>query len=197
MPRFEPHKLSGRNWKGLRVGLLGGSFNPLHSGHIHIAHESLKRLHLDAVWFLVSPQNPFKESSDNFDLRFAHVRDSLKRNPRFIPVCLESSFATQRTFHTLRNLEIFFSGTNFVWIAGDDIAQEFHRWFQWQKLPHMVPFVFFERQAPVRRSKAFQRFASPHTLLRLRHIPRNALSSSYLRQKADQVIMNVSHKKER
>jgi nicotinate-nucleotide adenylyltransferase len=197
LPRFEPHKFSGQNWKHLRVGLLGGSFNPLHDGHIHIARESLKRLHLDAVWFLVSPQNPLKESSGNFDERFAKVKIALTPYPKFIPVRLEEVFITRRSFHTLKKMKLFFSGTKFVWLAGDDISQEFDRWFQWQQLPDLAPFYFFERKNTVRRSKVFTRFSDQEKAFRLRNMPRNPLSSSDLRATAKQGIIKLSHEKER
>ena len=50
--------------RGQRIGLLGGSFNPAHAGHVHISQAALRRLRLDAVWWLVSPQNPLKSAAD-------------------------------------------------------------------------------------------------------------------------------------
>ena len=65
------------------IGLLGGSFNPAHEGHLHISLEALKRLKLDEVWWLVSPQNPLKKASDleAYALRF-ETAQALARHPR-------------------------------------------------------------------------------------------------------------------
>ncbi len=171
------------------MGLLGGSFNPLHNGHIHIAREAIKRLNLDAVWFLVSPQNPLKEKSENFEQRFLDAQKTLRSHHRLIATRLEEKFSTSRSFHTLKKLEIFFPTTHFIWIAGDDIAAEFDRWYRWQHVPLLVPFVFFERTEPVRRSKIFARFPSPNHVKRLRNIPRNPLASRDLRASQKHGIM--------
>ncbi|MBV8588759.1 MAG: nicotinic acid mononucleotide adenylyltransferase, partial [Acetobacteraceae bacterium] len=68
------------DWRRARIGLLGGSFNPAHKGHRHIAELALRRLRLDQVWLIVSPGNPLKpaEGMATFDARLGsaqHIAD--------------------------------------------------------------------------------------------------------------------------
>ena len=89
-----------------RVGLLGGSFNPAHEGHRAISLEALKRLGLDQVWWLVSPQNPLKSRRDMADLadRMASAQKIVAGHPRLIVTDLEQRLGTRYTIDTVKHL---------------------------------------------------------------------------------------------
>ncbi|OIN86093.1 MAG: hypothetical protein AUJ12_07090 [Alphaproteobacteria bacterium CG1_02_46_17] len=130
----------------MRVGLLGGSFNPPHAGHVHNSEVAIKYLGLDAVWWLVTPGNPLKSKIGLPDVssRIEACR-SLVQNPRIVISDLESHLGTTRTAETLPLIQEHFPHTQFVWLAGTEIAHEFHRWYRWEDLVNMVPFAFVGR----------------------------------------------------
>jgi hypothetical protein len=94
---------------GRRIGLFGGSFNPAHAGHLAVSEEALKRLQLDEVWWLVSPQNPLKDSADtaDFERRVAHAR-KLAAHPRMRVSDLEARLGTRTTAQTFAALRPMF-----------------------------------------------------------------------------------------
>jgi nicotinate-nucleotide adenylyltransferase len=142
--KTNPHPLSSRRWNGMRIGLLGGSFNPPHKGHMHIALAALRQNDLDAVWWMVSPQNPLKYSTDNFQKRFSTTQKFV-RHPRMVVTDIEQQLNTQYSFQTVQQLQKHFPNTKFTWIAGMDNARIFHRWDQWPLLLRSIPFIFFNR----------------------------------------------------
>lgn len=139
-----PGLYSSSRWSGMRVGLLGGSFNPPHQGHMHIALAALRRHHLDAVWWMVSPQNPLKAHHTSFAKRFEMTKQFV-HHPRMVVSDIETRLNTRYSFQTVKALQYRFPKTEFVWIAGMDNARIFHRWDHWQKLLKSIPFIFFNR----------------------------------------------------
>ena len=133
---------------GLRVGLLGGSFNPAHRGHSHISRVALARLRLDAVWWLVSPQNPLKPAAGMaaFDERVAAAR-ALAAHPRIRVCTLEARFGTRRTADTLARLLPLFPRARFVWLMGADNLVEIARWYRWRAIFAALPVAVFDRPA--------------------------------------------------
>ena len=112
---------AGSALAGMRVGLLGGSFNPAHEGHRHISLLALKYLQLDELWWLVSPQNPLKPTKDMapFAERLASAR-IMARHPRIRVTDMEAQLHTRYTADTLHSLRLRFPHTRFVWIMGAD-----------------------------------------------------------------------------
>ena len=129
-----------------RVGLLGGSFNPAHAGHLHVSLEALKRLDLDEVWWLVSPQNPLKPKRGMaaFARRLAAAR-AVAHHPRVKVVDLEARLGTRYTVDTVAALGARFPGTRFVWLMGADILPQLPRWKRWAEIFERVPVAVFAR----------------------------------------------------
>ncbi|HZV20147.1 MAG TPA: nicotinate-nucleotide adenylyltransferase, partial [Hyphomicrobiales bacterium] len=117
---------------GMRIGLLGGSFNPPHAAHRQISLTALKRLGLDQVWWLVTPGNPLKDHGDLAPLaeRVALCR-VLARHARIRVTAFEAAIGTAYTACTLRYLRRRFPGVRFVWLMGADNLASFHRWNEW------------------------------------------------------------------
>ena len=117
---------------GMVVGLLGGSFDPAHAGHVHITREALKRFGLDRVWWLVSPQNPLKRTADMAPLgeRLAGAR-ALSPDRRVVATAIESDLGTRYTADTLDALARSFPRTRFVWLMGADNLGQIPRWQRW------------------------------------------------------------------
>jgi len=145
----------------MRVGLLGGSFDPAHAGHAHITREALKRLRLDRVWWLVSPGNPLKAHGPApLADRIAAAR-SVMRHPSVEITDIEARIGTRFTAETLERLAVLYPGVRFVWLMGADNLASFHRWERWEDIMNQVPIAVFARPGGrfgARRSKAAQRF---------------------------------------
>jgi nicotinate-nucleotide adenylyltransferase len=137
--------MDSHRWKGMRIGLLGGSFNPPHAGHLHISEAALKGLGLDYVWWLVTPQNPLKSDKPrSFDERMMLCRD-LVNHPRMLISGLEAELGTVNSYDTVIALKHHFPDIEFVWITGMDNALGLHKWYRWQDLLGEIPFVHLTR----------------------------------------------------
>jgi nicotinate-nucleotide adenylyltransferase len=138
-----------------RVGLLGGSFNPAHPGHLHLSLEALKRLDLDEVWWLVSPQNPLKPARGmaSFAQRLASAA-AQARHPRIRVLDLEARLGTRYTVDTLEALERRFPRTRFVWLMGADILIQLRHWRRWASIFGRTPVAVFARPTYCQRALA-------------------------------------------
>ncbi len=132
--------------KRKRIGLLGGSFNPAHSGHIYISEQALSALNLDEIWWLVNPLNPFKNAKDMlpFDQRLNYA-SRLNKNPKIKVSDLENKIGTRHTFDTLKYITEHYPDIDFVWLMGDDLLPDFHLWNGWDKIVEMVEIAVFPR----------------------------------------------------
>ncbi|MDB5655911.1 MAG: putative nicotinate-nucleotide adenylyltransferase [Tardiphaga sp.] len=130
----------------MRIGLLGGSFNPPHQAHRAISLFAMKRLQLDRVWWLVSPGNPLKDPSNLHDLaeRAAAAR-AMADHPRIDVTCLETAIGTRYTVDTIQYLRQRCAKARFVWIMGADNLAQFHKWENWQRIAAEVPLAVIDR----------------------------------------------------
>lgn len=131
---------------GRKIGILGGSFNPAHEGHLEMSLYALKRLGLDQIWWLVTPQNPLKNPKDiaAFDQRMARARRTA-RHPHLIVTGIEAELGTRYTADTLRLLMRRFPRTRFVWLMGTENLQQVWRWKDWEDIFARVPVAIFRR----------------------------------------------------
>jgi nicotinate-nucleotide adenylyltransferase len=132
--------------RGRRIGLFGGSFNPAHEGHAALAREALRRLALDQVWWMVSPQNPLKDPRDTGDFaeRFEAAK-AVAHHPRMSVLDIESKLDSRTTAQTLRKLAPLFRRGRFVWIMGADSFAGLDRWNDWRIIPATLPLAVFAR----------------------------------------------------
>ena len=144
---IHPSPYSGADFRKLRIGLLGGSFNPAHDGHLLMSLEAIRSLGLDQVWWLVSPQNPLKPTLGMRPLaeRLAKARQLAATQPQIIATDLEQQLGTRYTIDTLRALRCRYPTTQFVWLLGSDNWQQLPRWRQWQKIMELVPIAVLQR----------------------------------------------------
>lgn len=131
---------------GQTVGLFGGSFNPAHDGHRHVAETALKRLGLDRVIWLVSPQNPLKPTHETAELhRRLDGARRLAKGPSMVVSDAERRIGSQYTLDTLRVLKARYPAVRFVWIMGADNLAGFHRWRGWAQILRLVPVAVVAR----------------------------------------------------
>jgi nicotinate-nucleotide adenylyltransferase len=157
---------------GLRIGIMGGSFNPPHKGHLIVAETALRRLWLDQIWWVVTPGNPLKphDGLPPQAERMALCR-ALARGPRMKITGFENELGSPYTAVTAGFLATRYPTTNFVWIMGADSLASFHRWQDWRAIAALMPIAIADR--PGWRLKALASKAS-HALLRRRRPERKA-----------------------
>lgn len=184
-----------------RIGLLGGSFNPAHAGHVHISLEAFKRLKLNEIWWLASPKNPLKKADDlaDYALRLAFARAVATAHPRIRVLDVEARYGLHYTIDTIRFLQARNPSHRFVWLMGADNLAGFHRWKNWRDIAARVPIAVLDR-APYGLRALHARFACCFAANCLKAadaaqladaatprwayltIPRHPLSASYLRK---------------
>jgi nicotinate-nucleotide adenylyltransferase len=131
---------------GQAIGLLGGTFNPPHAGHLQISEIAQRRLKLDRVWWVVTPGNPLKSKAHlpSLEHRMEACR-ALTDNPRIVVTGFEVSLRTTYTAATLGFLQRRYPGVRFVWIMGADNLAGFHRWQRWRDISGGVPMAIVDR----------------------------------------------------
>jgi nicotinate-nucleotide adenylyltransferase len=138
--------------RGQKVGLFGGSFDPAHDGHAHVAQTALRRLGLDRVIWLVSPQNPLKPQSATLKKRMKSARRHAA-GPSMIVSDVEKKIGSAYTIDTLRALKARFPGVHFVWIMGADNLSSLHRWRGWTQIMHEAPVAVIARPGSAIKSR--------------------------------------------
>ncbi len=131
---------------GRRIGLLGGSFNPAHRGHLELSRTALERLGLDQVWWLVSPQNPLKPERGMAPLgqRLTGAR-RLARGPRIRASALERALGTVYSADTVTALARRLPRCHFVWLMGADNLIQISAWKDWETIFRTLPVAVFDR----------------------------------------------------
>lgn len=144
-------------WPAARIGIMGGSFNPPHEGHLAVARTGLRALKLDRLWWLVTPGNPLKSHEGLVDLRLRMAAvDALARDPRMVATAFESELGTPYTSATIGFLLSRYPQTKFVWVMGADNLAEFHHWRRWRDIAENLPLAVVDRPG-----WRFQALASP------------------------------------
>ena len=186
----------------MRIGLLGGSFDPAHDGHAHLTREALKRLGLDRVWWLISPGNPLKPNPPApLPVRMARAR-AVMDDPRVIVTDIEARMGTRYTAATLARLAAVYPGVRFVWLMGADNLAQLHHWQRWDQIMMSVPLAIFARPGTrlegrgSRAAEEYARYRIPAEAARtlpgldapawvFLDMPLNDLSSSAIRARGD------------
>ena len=175
-------------YPGMKIGLFGGSFDPAHEGHAHVAETALKRLGLDRVWWLVSPQNPLKAKSSPIAQRIASAR-AQARGANMVVTDIEQRLSCRYTYQTLRALKLLYPGVSFVLVMGADNLANFRQWRNWREVAEAVPVAVVSRPG----AGAALRLAAPRhwTFLSARH---HEESSAELRRAKRQAVAKPKRK---
>ncbi len=146
--------------RGLKIGVMGGSFDPPHSGHAHVIETARRRLGLDWVWVMPAKGNPLKMTQTPFLQRWIACRDVLFA-PRVRVTSFEEDLGLRYTLDVLTALKRRGTGAKFVWIMGADNLEQFHLWRRWEEIARTVPIAVVSRPDAFPRaglSKFAQRF---------------------------------------
>ncbi|ASI47569.1 MAG: nicotinate (nicotinamide) nucleotide adenylyltransferase [Anaplasma ovis] len=123
------------------VGILGGSFDPPHEGHLHVASELMKLLQLDAVWWIVAINPQKLEGAHSLEDRVSMVENVIARYRSMKVMCADSPYS----YKVVRNLQAKYPRARFVWIAGSDTLSTMHKWYRWEQFCKLLPIVLLER----------------------------------------------------
>lgn len=153
-------------YPGMRIGLFGGTFDPAHAGHRHVAETAAKRLRLDKVWWLVTPQNPLKpRQAGPLAARMASARRQA-RGARMVVTDFETRLGLFYSVETVEALSRRLPGVRFVWILGADSLEGLHRWRRWRDLAAIVPIAAVPRPGASSRANPATRLLG-RALIRL------------------------------
>jgi nicotinate-nucleotide adenylyltransferase len=132
----------------MRIGILGGSFNPAHAGHLHVAHQAQRRFRLDQVWLMVSPGNPLKPAAGMapFAERLASAHE-IADGRHIIATAIEATIGTRYTRDTLHRLRRQFPCAHFVWLMGADNLEDLSRWQRWTEIADKTSLGVLPRPA--------------------------------------------------
>ena len=141
------------NNKGLKIGLMGGSFNPPHNGHLKIAKLALKNLNLDEVWWLVSTKNPLKTSKGLMSLsKRVELTKKIANHPKFKVLNIENNLKTKNSYDLLKKILPRLSNMKLIWIMGSDNLFNFSKWYKAKKISNLIPVAVFNRSGSPLRS---------------------------------------------
>ena len=172
---------------GMRIGLLGGSFDPAHEGHVRITQEALRRFRLDRVWWLVSPGNPLKAHGPaSLDSRMAAAR-ALLSDPRVVVTDLEARLGTRMTADTIARVQALWPGVRFVWLMGSDNLVQFDQWTRWREIAARLPIGVLAR--PETRNAA--RHARAATIMAAARLPQSRAGELADRAPPAWVLVNI------
>lgn len=131
----------------MKIGLLGGSFNPAHEGHLYVSNKALEILKLDEIWWIVANQNPLKSKSDmaSFEERFASAKKITKKNNKIIISDFEKKHNLQYSYDVISKLQKEFIKNKFVWLMGADNLLQFKKWHNWQNILNAIPIAILNR----------------------------------------------------
>ncbi|MEP2780986.1 MAG: nicotinate-nucleotide adenylyltransferase [Pseudoruegeria sp.] len=153
--------------RGQKIGLLGGSFDPPHAGHLHISKAALTRFGLDQVWWLVSPGNPLKTRGPAPLQKRMEACRAMVQHPRIKITDFESRVGTRYTAQTLTALTGHYPLARFIWLMGADNLAGFHKWDRWSEIMGAVPIGVIARPGD-RISARFSPAAQKYEAFRLR-----------------------------
>ena len=138
------HKLSKKN---IKVGILGGTFDPPHIGHLHISKVGIKKLRLNKLIWMVTKKNPFKQKPYlSLKTRIKLSKKIIRRERKIFVQCLEDKLKSKNTFDILNYIKAKNKKIKIYFLIGADNLTKFHKWKKWKKIPDLAKIVVFARQ---------------------------------------------------
>tara|TARA_B100001989_G_scaffold248646_1_gene222571 strand:- start:325 stop:909 length:585 start_codon:yes stop_codon:yes gene_type:complete len=132
------------NSKKKFVGILGGTFDPPHEGHLFISKFAKIKLDISEVWWVVTTSNPLKQNKENYEKRLKKVKKFLI-NQKIRVLEIQDLSKNIYTVDLLEYLFKKFPHKKFIWLMGADALVNFHLWRDWKKIFYNIPIAIFDR----------------------------------------------------
>jgi nicotinate-nucleotide adenylyltransferase len=129
----------------LRIGIFGGSFNPIHQGHLQLSNQALKFLELDYIIWLISLQNPLKSEYKKDIFYRAREAAKIATHPKVLISTMEYDVNSNYAYDSLKILKRKFNSIDFIWLMGADNIQNFYKWHRYEDIPKLCKIVIFDR----------------------------------------------------
>lgn len=146
-----------------RIALFGGSFDPPHQGHFHVAKTALRQLNLDAVWWIPAFGNPLKSTKTSYAERLCATRQLIKAEPKMHVSAIEQAGEFRFSYDLVTFLQRHHSRAEFIWLMGSDTLQHFHKWHRWQDFAKSIPMAVISRPHAGLRHAAFKGLVKSHS----------------------------------
>ena len=129
-----------------RIGILGGSFDPPHKGHLQISKIAIRKLKLRKIFWVITKRNPFK-TKPHLDkkLRIKLSKEITKNNKKIIIRYYDDKIKSSSTYKLLSYIKKKNKKTKIFFLIGADNLKKFHKWKNWQKIPELAKIVVFPR----------------------------------------------------
>ena len=138
----------------MKIGILGGSFNPAHLGHIHLSEIALKKLDLNQLWWIPTSQNPLKEKNDylTFEERIKNCQIITQKNPKIYVKKIDNFYSID----LINSLQKKYKNYEFIWVMGADNLKDFHHWHDFKNLIYKIEFAIFSRDNYLKKTSNFR-----------------------------------------
>ncbi len=138
-------KLSKKNYN--KIGILGGTFDPPHKGHLHIAKVALKKLKLKKLIWAITKRNPLKKKPHlSTNLRISLSKKMVKKEKKILVKYFENKVKSNNTFNLLNYIKKKNPNKKLFFLIGADNLAKFHKWNNWEKIPEIAKIVVFPRK---------------------------------------------------
>ena len=138
-------KLSKKNYN--KIGILGGTFDPPHKGHLYIAKIALKKFKLNKLMWIVTKKNPLKQKPYlNIKIRIKLSKETSKKERKIFVKYFDDKIRSNNTFNLLNFIKKKNKKSKLFFLIGADNLLKFHKWNNWKKIPKLAKIVIFPRQ---------------------------------------------------
>ena len=132
--------------KSIKIGILGGTFDPPHKGHLHISKIALRKLKLNKLIWAITKKNPLKKKP------YLKIKERIKlskkitsKDKKIFVSCFDYKIKSVNTFDLLNHIKKKQKGTKLYFLIGADNLVKFHKWKNWKKIPKLAKLVVFPR----------------------------------------------------
>ena len=133
--------------KLIKIGILGGTFDPPHKGHVHISQIALKKLKLNKIFWMVTKKNPLKKKPYlSIQVRIKLSKKLTKNNKKIFIKYLDKKIKSSNTFNLLSYIKKRNNKTKLFFLIGADNLKKFHKWKNWKEIPKLAKIVVFPRK---------------------------------------------------
>lgn len=174
-----------------KVGLLGGSFDPAHIGHLDISLTAIKNYGLDYVIWVVAKQNPHKAKYSNSVLLRAAFAAKIASHPRIIVSSLEEELGIIHSYNTIKVLHKNFPNVEFTWLMGIDNIPTFHKWYKYDQIPHLCKIIIFDRPTSARLNNRGLFFTKFKAIVAKKQTSNIILNRGPLKHQSSSVIRRI------